>query len=267
MKNRVLVIGVGALLTVTASGCGSVPSSPTPPATAPSSASHSSPATSSSTRNNTGTSSSQSVATAPSSTRTSASTASVTLPVQIVTPTFGAGSESFSYPPEITTSVPVQWAGNLEAIGAAGFISLAPKGWIGQAAVGADGTRLVTIYPPNGSATTDPQITISTASACVGCAWYGAAPYFSWVRSHFSSAGWGTYSGPIIHGYAAAPDLRFYVAQNTSAGMRVNGIAFAPFINNSQSSVLFRKVQTVLPPGEHALATIVLNYLLNQITG
>ncbi len=130
-----------------------------------------------------------------------------------------------------------------------------------------DGSRSVTLYPSNGNTKSGPQIAVTAASVCVGCAWYDAAPYFSWVRSHFSSDGWGTYSGSTIHGYAASADLRFYQAPNTAMGMRVNGVAYAPLINNSQSTVLFRQVQTVLLPGERTLATTIFNYLLNQITG
>lgn len=191
----------------------------------------------------------------------------VTLPVSIISPTFGASAVRFSYPPTVTVTAPVSWASQIQAVGAVGFVVITPKGWTGQASEGADGSRSVALYPPTGSAKHGFRITIQTASACVGCAWYGAAPYFSWVRQHFSSAGWGTYTGPVIPGYAASSDLSYYQAPNTSTGLHVNGIAYAPFILNPQATVLFRQAETVLPRGEHGLATLVLNQLLNQLVG
>ncbi|WP_171822670.1 DUF4850 domain-containing protein [Sulfobacillus thermosulfidooxidans] len=191
----------------------------------------------------------------------------VTLPVSIVTPSFGGEVVTFHYPKTVSVTVPVEWASQLQAVGALGFVILTPKGWSGTAQEGADGSKRVILYPSGGSAQHGPRILLNTSSACVGCAWFAAAPYFSWVRQHFASAGWGTYHGPVISGYALSADLRAYHAPNTPMGYHVNGIAYAPFIENpnGHDQILFRQAETILPPGEHSLATVILNNLLPQL--
>ncbi|PSR24869.1 MAG: hypothetical protein C7B47_13770 [Sulfobacillus thermosulfidooxidans] len=195
------------------------------------------------------------------------STQTVTLPVAIITPSFGGGVVTFHYPAAVTVTAPVQWASQLQALGALGFVILTPKGWSGTAQEGADGSKRIVLYPPGGSAQFGPRILLNTSGGCVGCAWYQAAPYFSWVRQHFASAGWGTYQGPVISGYPLAADLRAYRAPNTQTGYHVNGIVYAPFIENPNGNdqVLFRQAETILPPGEHSLATVILNNLLPQL--
>lgn len=184
-----------------------------------------------------------------------------------MTPSFGGGAATFHYPSTITLTAPVQWASQIQAVGVLGFVIITPKGWSGTAQEGADGSKSVALYPPGGSAHYGPRITLQTTGACVGCAWFGAAPYFSWVREHFARANWGTYHGPVIPGFKLAVDLRVYRASNTQAGYHVNGVAYAPFIANGSGhqEVMFRQAQTILPPGEHSLATLILNNLLPQL--
>lgn len=191
----------------------------------------------------------------------------VTLPVSIITPTFGGSATAFSYPTHITVTVPVAWAPQIQAVGAVGFVAIVPKGWTGQAAEGADGSRSVTLYPQGGLAHHGPRLTIETAGACEGCAWAEAYPYFSWVQQHYQSS-WGFVDNAApIPGYVAGPNLRFYTAPTTPNGYHVTGIAYAPFITQPKSFILFRRAQVVLPPGEHSLASVMLNELLSQIEG
>ncbi len=252
-----LLQGIG--LSVLLAGCG-VASSTSPRASLPSS-------TLSSTSSSTQPSDLSSTAPSTSSANSPSTPASetVSLPVSVLTPTFGGGQVAFHYPTSLTVTVPVEWASRLQAIGTVGFVVIVPKGWTGTALEGADGSRSIALYPSGGSSTHGPRLTILTASQCVGCAWSEAAPYFAWVRQHYASAGWGTYSGPTVSGYAASPDLRYYES-STPSGLRANGVAFAPFVLNAQSRVLFRQSQIVLAPGEHGLATLILNNLLGQLT-
>lgn len=246
-------------------GCGSAPTpSASPPSSESPAVTAASPSVASSDSHSSREMSSQK---SQGSAGPSANQQKVTLPVGIISPTFGAGAVAFHYPSTVTVMAPVAWATQIQAVGAAGFLVITRKGWTGQALVAADGSRQIVLYPSGGSAHRGPRVTVTTASACVGCAWEEAAPYFSWVRQHVKAAQGISYTGPIVRGYAVSAALRDYHAPDSRSGLRVNGVAYAPFIlkaKGSGSTVLFRKAQTVLPPGEHALSTLILNELTNQ---
>lgn len=257
----------GSLVALFLTGCGAgrtAQSGAAPSAAVQVSPSGASPATTSTTSTSTATISPPPASSVPSSPPTSAT---VTLPISIITPTFGGSATAFSYPATVTVTAPIAWASQLQAVGAVGFVAIVPKGWTGQALLAADGSRGVALYPAGGSASHGPRLTIETAANCEGCAWTEAYPYFSWVQQHFQSSwGYADHATPIP-GYAASPDMRFYTAPDTPNGYHVSGIAYAPFIVNPQGLVLFRKAQVVLPPGEHSLASVMLNELLSQIEG
>lgn len=191
-------------------------------------------------------------------------TRTVTLSVSTITPLFGTNPVSFRYPSQVTVRVPRNWASQIQAVGTDGYIFLIPKGWTGSSAEGTDGSKSVNLHPAGTSLHHGIGISLETAGACVGCAWSEAYPYFSWIRQRYQGM-WGYADhAATIPGYHAAPNLRFY--QYKGRGRAVNGIAYAPLIRNPESTVLFRRVQTSLPSGEHGLATLMLNYLLPQIT-
>lgn len=202
----------------------------------------------------------------PTSLRSSSSPSSITLRVVPKQPIFGDNTpEHFRYPQSVTVPFHPPWTNHLEAVGADGWIILAPQGWQTYAIIAANGSRTVTLFAPGGSQASGPHLTVySTTSS--GGAWYGAAPYFQWVRDHFRQSGWPPYTGSIIKGDQPAANLRFFQAPNTPNGLQVNGIAYAPFVGQLHHPLLFRKAETALPVEEHGLATILLNWLLPQIT-
>ena len=61
--------------------------------------------------------------------------------------------------------------------------------------------------------------------------------------------------------------LHDYQFVSTRTGLHVNGVAYAPFIQNPTGQnlpILFRNAQTIFPSGQHALATVILNNLEEQ---
>jgi hypothetical protein len=191
----------------------------------------------------------------------------VTLAVRII-PTSGPGAQSrYPYPAELTITVPRAYASSLEAIGAAGFVIVAPKGWQGTAEEYQDGSRRVILFPPNGSPQPGgPRIVVQTDGGCLGCAWTSAAPYFAWVREHAKQAGFPFILRDLkpVATYHQSPVLHDYAFISSRTGLHVNGVAYAPFITNPHGYVFFREAQTIFPAGEHPLATIILNNLEAQ---
>ncbi len=258
-----LVGGLGALALL--SGCGVTINTAqgggtqtTSSSSSPSSSSPSSPVASSP------------VATTSSPHRRVSTTSTVTLPVTVIPTSFGGSQSYFQYPASITVSVPKQYASQIQAIGGANFVVISPKGWQGTASEGADGSRSVILYPPGGSPQPGgPRILVQTAGGCIGCAWSAAAPYFSWVRQYANQYQESTMIQGVtpVETYHQSSILHDYQFVSTRTGLHVNGVAYAPFIQNPTGQnlqTLFRNAQTIFPAGQHALATVILNNLEQQ---
>lgn len=115
----------------------------------------------------------------------------VTLTVQILPTSDGinrTGLFAEKYPKVIEVKDAAAFADRIAAYGAAYHVWIAPKGWTGSAAIGADASTLVTLYPVSGSAKSGPRFRYENAGGCAGCALQEAAPYFQnamqdWKRS------------------------------------------------------------------------------------
>ena len=197
-------------------------------------------------------------------------TSTVTLPVTVIPTSFGGSPSYFQYPSSITVTVPKQYASKIQAVGGANFVIISPKGWQGTASEGADGSRSVILYPPGGSPQPGgPRIIVQTAGGCTGCAWSEAAPYFSWVRQYANRYQESTMIQGVtpVATYHQSSILHDYQFVSTRTGLHVNGVAYAPFIQNPAGQnlpTLFRNAQTIFPVGQHALATVILNNIEQQ---
>ena len=207
---------------------------------------------------------------APSTSNVSSTTSTVTLPVRVIPTSFGGPPSHFQYPASITVTVPKQYASKIQAVGGANFVIISPKGWQGTASEGTDGSRSVILYPPGGSPQPGgPRILVQTAGGCTGCAWSEAAPYFSWVRQYANQYQESTMIQGVtpVATYHQSSILHDYQFVITRTGLHVNGVAYAPFIQNPTGQnlpTLFRNAQTIFPSGQHALATVILNNLEQQ---
>lgn len=206
----------------------------------------------------------------PAPSHTASTTSAVTLPVTVIPTSFGGSASYFQYPASITVSVPNQYASQIQAIGGANFVVISPKGWQGTASEGADGSRSVILYPPGGSPQPGgPRILVQTVGGCIGCAWSAAAPYFAWVRQYANQYQESTMIQGVtpVTTYHQSSILHDYQFVSTRTGLHVNGVAYAPFIQNPTGQnlpTLFRNAQTIFPAGQHALATVILNNIEQQ---
>ena len=89
----------------------------------------------------------------------------------------GVGSQG-KYPQTISLKIPATLKDSVSAYGAAGRIWLAPRGWDGMAAQGADGSTGVKLRPALVHSRVGPYVIYSDDGGCAGCAITDAARYF-----------------------------------------------------------------------------------------
>lgn len=103
----------------------------------------------------------------------------ITLTVQVLPTSYGVDTPpAETYPKTIQVSDGGPFSELIAAYGLANRVWIAPKGWIGSAAVAFDGRTVMNLYPPNGSAKSGPRFRYEDTGGCAGCALDGAAPYF-----------------------------------------------------------------------------------------
>jgi hypothetical protein len=202
----------------------------------------------------------------PTSTGTPTSSASaspnvvpVTLPVTVVPTTYGAGSGA-PPPAAVTLMLPAADQGRLGAY-FVGVVVLAPAGWSGSAAVGADGSIRAMLYPPGGSANAGPREVLQEDGACQGCGDSDSAKYFPAVHSDWASYGW-PFAPPPLLAFQGTDDLSSdtlaYSLPDTPSGLAVNGVAYSGVLADNPG-LTFADLRVYLPPSETALATVILN--------
>ncbi len=195
----------------------------------------------------------------------------VTLPVTQIPTTF-AVEQTRTIPESVTVTIPAAWQG---AVGAywSGVVLLGPAGWHGIGMFGADGSGGVTLYPPGVKLPSNrpyygPQITVTTAGGCLGCGDESAAAFFPYVRQHWSQFriidGPAPKPAPVLSQVALAPDVVAYRLPNTKSGLEVNGVAYSGLAGAPHYGPPFEQMNATLPAGDHALATVVLNYFLHH---
>jgi len=200
----------------------------------------------------------------PSATPTSSVSAgpnlvTVTLPVTVVPTSYGVGSGS-PPPATVTLTLPAADQGRLGAY-FVGVVVLAPAGWAGSAAVGADGSIRAALYPPGGSASAGPRELVQEDSACQACGADDGAAYFPAVHKNWTAYGW-PFSPPPLLAFQRtdylSPDTLAYSLPNTPSGLAVNGVAYSGVLADNPG-LTFADLRVYLPPSETALATVILN--------
>jgi len=191
----------------------------------------------------------------------------VTLPVHRIPTTLGV-DYGLSSPRSVTLSIPAAWQGDVAAYWS-GTVVLAPAGWTGKGLFGADGSGEVDLYPPGGSDRSGARISLRSDGGCVGCGALSAARYFPYIRRH-----WSRFEVPPIRPPAQvkvlsevylAPDLIAYRMPG-AASLEADGVAYSSLIR-AGSGATFMSMDVFLPPRDHGLATLVLNYFDERVLG
>jgi hypothetical protein len=193
-----------------------------------------------------------------------------TLPVHVLPTEVAATSPT--YPSAVTVRLPRNWLHALSAYGVAGTVLLAPAGWtVENALIGQDGSCRATLRATSGSAISGQVDYESEQVGNVAYIWQTAAEYFPWVRSDWSSTGGASASPPApLPGLVEQPEgtqvVRYSVrsGDEVDSGLQVNGVARTTLRPNDLSTPGFDRLEVALPPQDHALATIILDYYVTH---
>ncbi|MDA8345134.1 MAG: hypothetical protein M0Z66_06585 [Thermaerobacter sp.] len=94
-----------------------------------------------------------------------------------------------------------------------------------------------------------------------------AARYFADVRRHWSQ--FRVIDQPplppehVVSEVQLSANVIAYRLPNTAGGLEVNGVAYSGLVNNA-SGLPFEQMNAYLPKGDHSLATLILNYFLQN---
>ncbi len=121
-----------------------------------------------------------------------------TLPVRSCRSSYGFTPQPPARPYQtIRASVPAGDVGRLSAFSDSVRSLLpivAPRGWGCAAEVGADGSTVVTAYPPGGSASGLATVSAYDASLCQSCIYFAMCPYVPKAVTAFAADGYGACS-------------------------------------------------------------------------
>lgn len=189
----------------------------------------------------------------------------ITLPVTVLNTDFGiTGVTLPPYPKTVTITIPTQYSDKVAVYGVSGHTILAPKGWTGKGLIGASGSDGFDLYPIENNETGS-KISVEIASTGTGPAFYNAAPFFSWARTHFPV---GIPTPTPIPGLTVSVITSHLVAYSypaVSSDIEVNGIAFSDAQDHEKDQFWsFEKMEVVLPKTQHDLSTILLNNYIQQ---
>jgi hypothetical protein len=177
-----------------------------------------------------------------------------------------------TYPTTVVVRLPRKWLKALGAYGVAGAVLLAPAGWTdGNALIGQDGSSRATLHAIGGSAISGQVDYESEQETNVGYIWQTAAEYFPWLRSDWSSSGADSTSPPApLPGLVERPQgsqlVRYSIRSGAQvdAGLQVSGVAQTTLTPNDLSTPGFDRLEVALPPQDHALTTIILDYYVTH---
>lgn len=191
----------------------------------------------------------------------------ITLKVTQLKTGFSISGVTPTYPPSVTISVPQDFSDQLGAYGVSELTLVGPKSWTGDGLVGADGGGGANLYPIGGSVISGAHITVSTAPACVGCAYDLAAPYFpkarQWAQQN-ENTNIPEKSGLVSN--FVTPRLLRYNLPNTADKMEVNGVAYFTESVSPELSAqpYFIGMEITLPSQQHNLAQLVLDIFIQR---
>ena len=181
----------------------------------------------------------------------------VKLQVRVVPTSYGAGGSDHKYPQAISLKIPKLLKNAISAYGAADRVWLAPKGWDGTAAQGADGSTDVEIRPHLDRPQAGSHVVYKDAGGCAGCAILGAARYFPDAKEQaqtlFPEMATKTPAGLKIQ--RISPHLVAFSFVDT-AGAAVRGMAFY----SGNSDYHFAQMTVVLPRSDAVVMRFLLQY-------
>ncbi len=93
---------------------------------------------------------------------------------------------AFKYPDSVAIDSEPEWNGKIAAFGAAYEVWLAPVGWTGNGRAGADGGKVIELFPPGGDSLTGAYVSFYEEPACVGCILSNAGEYFADARKAYN---------------------------------------------------------------------------------
>jgi Domain of unknown function (DUF4850) len=200
----------------------------------------------------------------------------ISLPLTIVKTSVGVAEGEgggplptrITIPKTVSANIPTGYANLVEAYAIAeyntlGPIVLGPKGWVGVGSIGANGNTILTIKP--GNTNKKGSVTYEEIAACDACFYWAAGPYFSQVAEIAKSNPlWKVDPIPQLKTVPISPQLVSYSLPNTKEGLEVNGVAYAKKTKGMLGNP-FIKLEVFLPPGQHELSTVILNYFTENL--
>ena len=206
----------------------------------------------------------------------------IQLPLNIVKTSIGVSEGEgggplptrITIPKTITANIPAEYVDKLEAYASAEYnkiypIVIGPKGWVGEGTMGADGNTSLNIKPKANSKEHG-YVSYFGIPACTYCYWNFASPFFPQIASEanndpgFSSTG-KVGPNPNLKIVPISPQVVLYSLPNTPDGLEVNGVASVDMIDGKLSRP-FRQLEVSLPPEQHELSKIILNYFLADLS-
>jgi hypothetical protein len=194
-----------------------------------------------------------------------ASHATVLLEVQILITSDGGepgGTALYAdrYPKTIRVEHATAWSNRIAAYGAAYRVWIAPKDWTGSAAVGADGSTSVSLYPIGGSAASGPGLHYEDSGGCAGCAIDAGAPYFPTAMQQWKKLFYYGTLSPLPRGLTLTRVSPNVVTYSYPSGHDVLARGVACF---DPSEPFFQKAEFALPRSDAKL----LGFLLGTFIG
>lgn len=193
-------------------------------------------------------------------------TKTLTLKVDVLETDFGIeGMTEPIYPQQLTITVPATITSSLSAYGGAGYIVVAPSGWVGKGNIGANGSTLISLYPIGDSQ----MVEVSIGSTGTNGPLYSAAPYFPWIRENWDElAKVSTPPTPPVGIQITTtdnPHLVRYSLPIDYNGYQTWGVVFSDVqdhIKDGQWSTI--KMEVILLPDQDKLAQALLDIFIQQ---
>lgn len=188
----------------------------------------------------------------------------VTLPITVLRTGYGIyGPDGKppvpSYPPTVTVIGDNSLVNKVAAYGVDEKILIAPRGWVGEGNVGADGGASATLYPSGANPKTSDRIIYDEVPACVSCAWGEAARYFPNALAEYEKnyPGIAVMAPPLGLSVQRVSDtLVRYSLADTSDGLSTNGVAYYKMENGQP---YFTSLEVRLPQSRDNLSAFLLD--------
>jgi Domain of unknown function (DUF4850) len=169
----------------------------------------------------------------------------------------GTGLFADRYPKTITVENVTPFSNRIAAYGAAYRVWIAPKGWAGSAAVGADGSTDVDLHSARDSARSRQRFHYENSGGCAGCAVISAAPYFPSAKRQWKELFSNITLSPIPPGAQITHVSQSVVTYSYPSG---HDLLARGVIHFDSANQFFEQAEFVLPRADSKL----LNFLLQR---